>query len=1301
VFNGRREILQSIVVDDADGLTALTIEEETGKIAACDKSAVYVYQPFGRDYGDLRWNRAYTLSTENDSPIACISWGSHNELLFAGQRLVLWNLAGEEEPQAIWSSDLSTPVAIACFSPDAGLIASCGQHDRIVKIWRRLSYEQDSTRFDVSYLSHPSAVINLSWRKSWHQEQNLENLLYTSCADNQVRVWAHSDHHAYTTLQKIATIDASISIQPRRLSMGSVSKSRTSFIIASRDLARAAERALQTNRQGTDHALEHLIEIANRAPEICVVLDGLGHMSSWGIENAGLKNKLPAEKFNLALVDGVDITLPSQTDTAGFAQIHAFANTDMSASLCILVHSFSGQIDWYQGSFVEFFDTASRSHRTRYVACWSGHDAVIDRMVSASDSRGFLSSTDEERIILWSQLETGALIRSSEVQSESTVLDAVLLGQSGFAAFLHPDALSLWDLRSMKAKMISRQELGQASPKSLQQLTSSPSPSRQGDLLLLYESGHLEQFTIYLPGQLGKVESNGYHKPLACTAQFELADLKKPDTVELCVRSRFLSNRYPGATLSWSDSGLVQVFDLPTEGDNRQTLSLLSHLATQIQTSNIGSCLNGRALALSHADYRTVSIWNMKQGTCEFVHTFDDLDWIRELYWHTTSAGILTLAVQSSYNIAIISQQRYPLERNALAWNLHRTIPTRRHSNHVIGSMCWLEPCHIAVGLGNQILTFAIDQFHDNMGPSDPGKEAKHDAGVQMQMQLRNSTLPIFSPCILGDLLQVGYYSVVLTILASLHNELKFLTQGEAISLDNGSSLDSLLSKHQHKSLENGDTHSSKRDRGIEFNLEEAQPLIDEKISKIASWQLPVFQQKTLQELINVAIELVPEQESLDAPALTYTYHFLLALSKVEATKGYIEPLPYSAIVQASLSSTQEALLHFIDSHLEDRNIKFTWSTARSLGFFLWVSELETLKTYFESVARAEYNRSSDDRNPVDCSLYYLALDKKSILQSLWRRTIGVRERENTLKLLAHDFKEQRWKSTALKNAYALLSKRRFEYAASFFLLGGSLGDAVNVCINQLHDVQLAIAITRVWQGDPELQEKSMDKLLEKTMLDLAIESHEARWMAIWTCVHRRDWVHALQYIMRPTDVLFQAQFQARGAPKNDDQNKRNTPFEAMSFRANEPTLLLKLYKQLRTKLALAGQWADEVVTPKHEWDFIMRCVEWYTRAGMDWLALQLVSTWEFVERQQVRQKEPTSGVAGAIPTDLDVGAGQNSALDDWLRPDEVVTENEKPALSKDATPQEKDEKTTAKAKPPPTQFVEPSADSLLDNFGF
>lgn len=91
-------------------------------------------------------------------------------------------------------------------------------------------------------------------------------------------------------------------------------------------------------------------------------------------------------------------------------------------------------------------------------------------------------------------------------------------------------------------------------------------------------------------------------------------------------------------------------------------------------------------------------------------------------------------------------------------------------------------------------------------------------------------------------------------------------------------------------------------------------------------------------------------------------------------------------------------------------------------------------KAQFEIVARNEYMKG-DFKNPVNCSLFYLALKKKAVLQGLWRMASWNKEQRATQKLLANNFADPKWQETALKNAYALLSKRRFgeqdQYAPS------------------------------------------------------------------------------------------------------------------------------------------------------------------------------------------------------------------------------------------------------------------------------
>jgi hypothetical protein len=78
------------------------------------------------------------------------------------------------------------------------------------------------------------------------------------------------------------------------------------------------------------------------------------------------------------------------------------------------------------------------------------------------------------------------------------------------------------------------------------------------------------------------------------------------------------------------------------------------------------------------------------------------------------------------------------------------------------------------------------------------------------------------------------------------------------------------------------------------------------------------------------------------------------------------------------------------------------------------------------------------------------------------------------------------------------------EYAAAFFLLGGSLKDAVSVCIKQLSDFQLAIAIARVVEQSNE--GPVLMSILNNSVIPTAFSSGN-RWLASWAfwLLHRRD----------------------------------------------------------------------------------------------------------------------------------------------------------------------------------------------------
>ncbi|KAK9294166.1 hypothetical protein QLX08_011144 [Tetragonisca angustula] len=161
-------------------------------------------------------------------------------------------------------------------------------------------------------------------------------------------------------------------------------------------------------------------------------------------------------------------------------------------------------------------------------------------------------------------------------------------------------------------------------------------------------------------------------------------------------------------------------------------------------------------------------------------------------------------------------------------------------------------------------------------------------------------------------------------------------------------------------------------------------------------------------------------------------------------------------LVWAFHSESEEELLGLIPSYAKGQP---KWSVLKELGIGWWIRNNTILKKCVEKIAKAAYQQKQD---PLDAALYYLAMKKKNLVWGLFRN----KRDERMTTFFANNFTEDRWRKAALKNAFALLGKQRFEHAAAFFLLANALKDAIDVCLNKLNDIQLAMVIARLYDDD-------------------------------------------------------------------------------------------------------------------------------------------------------------------------------------------------------------------------------------------
>ncbi|EPB75130.1 hypothetical protein ANCCEY_05799 [Ancylostoma ceylanicum] len=191
--------------------------------------------------------------------------------------------------------------------------------------------------------------------------------------------------------------------------------------------------------------------------------------------------------------------------------------------------------------------------------------------------------------------------------------------------------------------------------------------------------------------------------------------------------------------------------------------------------------------------------------------------------------------------------------------------------------------------------------------------------------------------------------------------------------------------------------------------------------------------------------------------------------------------LASSDIIWAQHSETETELLNAVPG-LQKSNP--TWEELRSLGVAWWLKNTASLKICVEKLAKAAFQQNQD---PMDSSLYYLSLRKKNVLTHLFKTV----RNQQMADFFMQDFNTEHWRKVAAKNAFVLMSKQRFQHAAAFFLLSGSLKDAIQTILCKCHDLQLAMVVLRLYESDFDAQQKMLKEMLCREVLGQSPDEFE------------------------------------------------------------------------------------------------------------------------------------------------------------------------------------------------------------------
>ncbi|EJF67065.1 hypothetical protein DICSQDRAFT_151429 [Dichomitus squalens LYAD-421 SS1] len=609
-----------------------------------------------------------------------------------------------------------------------------------------------------------------------------------------------------------------------------------------------------------------------------------------------------------------------------------------------------------------------------------------------------------------------------------------------------------------------------------------------------------------------------------------------------------------------------------------------------------------------------LTIWDSKVSEfslgLEYRQVFSLSDPVNDLDWTATPDNQSILAVGFAHRVELLCQQRATYFDETPGWGVCWRIDIGSMIPHPISDSIWLARGTLLVGAGH--LQFMYGQ-KGQVGPIESEKESLFEHVARL-----NGPLDDWNPQMILQCLLWGKIELVKKVVINLsHNvesgksihewenlpiEEYFRTEHETARPVKGPR------KPQHSLL--FDTLDSRDDPDEDpFSPPAIQKLLDRLEEKPIPHLTPK-EHASLLILIQTTLEIDQQRRALDPNGLRYlismrNFYILnrrasepsTPTSTANGTSAIAsglrlerrERLRYRDMIWAFHSESQELLLS--TSVAACSHGKMSWADARALGVFVWMQSRDAMRAHLEVIARNEY-MAGDNRDPTACSLFYFALGKVKLVHGLWRQAAWHKEQQVMLKFLNNDFNEPRWRTAAQKNAFALLSKRRFEYAAAFFLLGGSLKDAVSVLLKNVRDWQLAVALARVVEGDdgPILQD-----ILTGTVIPLAFKDGN-RWLASWACwlLRRRDL--AVRILVNPLEDVasaVDANIPEIGDPHYDD-----------------PSLAL-LFSQLKSKTLQTAQGTSEI-SGRTEFNFVLQIARVFCRMGCHALALDLVRTWSF-----------------------------------------------------------------------------------------
>ena len=301
--------------------------------------------------------------------------------------------------------------------------------------------------------------------------------------------------------------------------------------------------------------------------------------------------------------------------------------------------------------------------------------------------------------------------------------------------------------------------------------------------------------------------------------------------------------------------------------------------------------------------------------------------------------------------------------------------------------------------------------------------------------------------------------------------------------------------------------------KNIKFNK-------DDNPSKIAQFQNFFNKIKDL-SFVNYLYDLISNEKTQKYDNLS-KYFILKYKSKIN-NNNYNFKLSTSDLCLLSLINNQTDILNFI---FQNNTSNITWDTITKYNIPLWIKNDLKLKELLLEVAKNKYkedlvniyknntNKTELNNFTENIALYLYLSGNNTILYNYYDKEP---HNEKIKKFIMRDFSIKKNQKAAHENADTLLSKKKYSYAAFFYLLANDIRSALDMTYEKMKDINLTVCILKLMKDKGKDNDYtkyySLNKIYSELFINFGILFRDP-YLVTFGYIGQEKYDLALEYIL-------------------------------------------------------------------------------------------------------------------------------------------------------------------------------------------